>query len=85
MCFDPSQLHFCGNDHGMAVFSYAGVRITASVSSRGGFHSIAVGIGMPLPSSVLVGMLRWFGIDTRRSVDAVRYMDDSRCYIQSAA
>ncbi len=85
MYFDPSLLRFCGNDGSMAYFSYAGVGITASVSSRSGVRSTAVGIGSPLPGPVLAGLLSWFGMDTCRSMDAVRYMDNSRCFIQSAA
>lgn len=85
MTFDPSLLQYCGNDGCLAVFYYNGVKITASVSARGGVRSIAVGLRAQLPNTVLAGLLSWFGMDMHRSVNAVRYMDDSRCFIQLAA
>ncbi len=85
MYFDPAQLRYCGNRSGMAIFRYQGICVTASVSSAYGSRSIAVGVGAAMPNTVLPGLLSWFGVDTRRSVDTVRYMDNSRCYIQRAA
>ena len=83
--FDPKYLQYLGNNNGIDVFNYNGLRINAMVSAESDGRYLYVGMGQNIPEQILRGILSWFGIDMRRYFEVRKFFDNSRFFVQKQA
>ena len=83
--FDPKYLQYLGNNNGIDVFNYNGLRINAMFSTEQDGRYLYVGMGQYIPEQILMGILVWFGIDIRRNFEERRFFDNSRFFVQKQA
>ena len=83
--FQPERLYYLGQNQGIDVFNYEGVRIDAIIRPERDGSYLYVGLDRRVPQQVLNGMLSWFGIDLRRQFEECKFMDESRFFVQRKA
>ena len=83
--FNLNDLIYQGNQNGLDVFSYHGVRIDAVLTNERDGQYIFVGMSSPLPDYILSGLFAWFGIDSNRRYSRFEFPDQSRYFVQKKA
>ena len=85
--FNPYNLVYCGNKHGIDVFSYNGVRIDATLTNARDGRYLYVGFGKNrgISSEEMAGLLQWFGIDRSQFFDEHEFPDKSFYFVQRKA
>ena len=83
--FNPNQLIYCGQQQGIDVFDYNGIRIDATVTQERNGQYLYLGFGKGLPDTIMPGLMAWFGLDWRKDFTEYQFPDKSYYFVQKRA